>query len=80
MGIDIDCILQALSTKFSMLLARARTESYAPRSTARAAGRSRSRKIAPFDHSMFWPANPQRAQLLKYLSESGVSENVRYFH
>lgn len=35
------------------------------------------KKIAPFDHSMFCLRTLRELKLLKFLSESGVSENVR---
>lgn len=34
------------------------------------------KKIAPFDHSMFCLRTLRELKLLKFLSESGVSENV----
>ena len=37
------------------------------------------KKIAPFDHSMFCLRTLRELKLLKFLSESGVSENVRDF-
>jgi len=36
------------------------------------------KKIAPFDHSMFCLRTLRELKLLKFLSECGVSENVRY--
>lgn len=35
------------------------------------------KKIAPFDHSMFCLRTLRELKLLKFLSEAGVSENVR---
>ena len=35
------------------------------------------KKIAPFDHSMFALRTLRELKLLKFLSEAGVSENVR---
>lgn len=37
------------------------------------------KKIAPFDHSMFCLRTLRELKLLKFLSEAGVSENVRHF-
>ena len=37
------------------------------------------KKIAPFDHSMFCLRTLRELKLLKFLSEAGVSENVREF-
>jgi mitogen-activated protein kinase 1/3 len=36
------------------------------------------KKIAPFDHSMFCLRTLRELKLLKFLSEAGVCENVRY--
>jgi mitogen-activated protein kinase 1/3 len=38
------------------------------------------KKIAPFDHSMFCLRTLRELKLLKFLSEAGVSENVRWWH
>ena len=35
------------------------------------------KKITPFDHSMFCLRTLRELKLLKFLSEAGVSENVR---
>ena len=44
----------------------------------RASGRKVAiKKIAPFDHSMFCLRTLRELKLLKFLSEAGVSENVR---
>jgi hypothetical protein len=37
------------------------------------------KKIAPFDHSMFCLRTLRELKLLKFLSEAGVSENVRSY-
>ena len=37
------------------------------------------KKIAPFDHSMFCLRTLRELKLLKFLSEAGVSENVRHY-